>query len=183
MHVCIRYTMKRMRRKIFTPPWQAPANALLIAAMLLLPSSGLRAQVTTGEQLPPLPTPESVITRNTDSFLGSIPQGKATAETIDLTVEDALERGLKYNLGLYLSGQTTAEARAARIQSLSEILPNISGVFAEELQRINLKAFGFKFAGFPSSVGPFGLTTTSATGSWTPLDLASIDKYRAAGET
>ena len=54
---------------------------------------------------------------------------------------------------------------------------------AEELQRINLKAFGFKFAGFPSSVGPFGLTATQATGSWSPLDFASIDKYRASGET
>ena len=175
--------MERMRRKIFTPPWQAPANALLIGAMLFLPSAGLHAQVTAGEQLPSLPTVESVIKLNNDNYLGSIPQGKATAETIDLGLEDAIDRGLKYNLGLYLSGQTTAESRAARLQSLSEILPNISGVFAEELQRINLKAFGFKFPGFPSSVGPFGLTTTSATGNWNALNLAYIDRYRAAGET
>ena len=91
--------------------------------------------------------------------------------------------GLKYNLGLFLSNETTAEARAARIRSLAELLPNINGSFGEELQRINLKAFGFKFAGFPSSVGPFGLTATSATGNWSLLNFASIDKYRAASET
>jgi outer membrane protein TolC len=182
MHVCIRYNMKRMRRKIFTPPWQATASALLIGAMVLLSSAGLSAQVTAGEQLPSLPSAESVISRNTDTYLGSIPQGKATAETIDLTLEDALDRGLKYNLGLYLSNQTTAEVRAARIRSLSEIIPNINGSFSEEIQRINLKAFGFTFPGFPSSVGPFGLTATSATGNWNAVNLSSIDKYRASGE-
>ena len=70
-----------------------------------------------------------------------------------------------------------------RIRSLSALLPNINGSFGEELQRLNLKAFGFKFAGFPSSVGPFGLTATQATGSWSLLNLASIDSYRASGET
>ncbi len=131
------------------------------------------AQVAAGPAaLTPLPTAESVINRNTDPYAGSIPQGKATAEPIDLTVEDALDRGLKYNLGFFLSNQTTAEARAARLQSLSELLPEHQRlVLAEELQRLNLKAFGFKFAGFPSSVGPFGLTATQATGSWNAAQL------------
>src|SRR5208283_1785121 len=183
MHVCIRYIMKHMRRNIYRHVPSARCSALLAAAAVLLSGGLLRAQVTSGSPPVPLPSAEAVTNRNTDSFFGSIPQGKATNETIELTIEDALDRGLKYNLGLYLSDQTTTEARAAKLQSLSALLPNINGSFGEEVQRINLKSFGFKFAGFPSSVGPFGLTTTSATGSWTPLDLASIDKYRAAGET
>ena len=141
------------------------------------------AQVTAGAPLAPLPSAESVINRNTDNFAGSIPQGKVSAEPIELTIEDALDRGLKYNLGLFLSNQTTAEARAARMQSLSEILPNINGSFSGELQRLNLKSFGLTFPGFPTSVGPFGLTVTEATASWNLLNLSSIDKYRAAGET
>lgn len=158
-------------------------RAIPLVAALWLSSASLPAQVTSPTLLAPLPSAESVITRNTDTYLGSIPQGKATAETIDLTVEDAMERGLKYNLGLFLSSQTTAEAHAARLQSLSEILPNLNGSFSEEIQRINLKAFGFTFPGFPSSVGPFGLTSTQATGSWNLLNLASIDKFRASGQT
>ncbi len=172
-----------MRRKILIHSVPARRNLPLVVAMLLLSGGLISAQVVNGSGLPPLPTTEQIINRNTDNFAGSIPQGKASSETIDLTLEDALDRGLKYNLGLYLSNQTTAEARAARMQSLSALLPNINGAFAEELQRLNLKAFGFKFAGFPSSVGPFGLTATQATGSWNLLDMASIDKYRASGET
>src|SRR5450755_2111610 len=163
MHVCIRYIMKDMRRNISQRVASARCGVLLAAATLLFSSQLLRAQVTSGNPAAPLPSAEAVINRNTVNFSGSIPQGKATNETIELTIEDALDRGLKYNLGLYLSDQTTAEARAARLQSLSALLPNVSGTFGQELQRLNLKAFGFKFTGFPSSVGPFGLTATQAT--------------------
>jgi len=174
--------MKRMRRNISTPAFPARRTVLVAAALLLSWSSAL-AQSGAGSPLAPLPSAGSVINRNTENFAGSIPQGKATNEIIELTVDDALDLGLKYNLGLYLSDQTTAEARAARIQALSALLPTVNGSFGEELQRINLKAFGFSFPGFPSSVGPFGLTATQATGSWNPLNLASIDNYRASGET
>jgi outer membrane protein TolC len=182
MHVCIRYNMKDMRRNISQRVALDKRSAFFAAAATVLLSSGLlHAQVTTGNPSVPLPSAESVINRNTDNFSGSIPQGKATSETIELTIEDALDRGLKYNLGLYLSDQTTAEARAARLESLSQILPNINGTFGEELQRINLKSLGVTFPGSPSSVGPFGLT--QATGSWDAINFSSIDKYRAAGQT
>ncbi len=173
-----------MRRKISIPALVPGRTSAAAAVTLLLMTGVSSAQVAAGPAaLTPLPTAQSVINRNTDPYAGSIPQGKASAEPIDLTVEDALDRGLKYNLGLFLSSQTSAEARAARLQSLSEILPNINGSFAEEVQRLNLKAFGFKFVGFPSSVGPFGLTATQATGSWNAVNFSSIDKYRATGQT
>src|SRR5271169_2525274 len=183
MHVCIRYIMKRMRRNFSTHTSLAVRFAILVAATLFLSCGSAWSQVTAGSPLAPLPSAESVITRNNDSYLGSIPQGQATAETIELTIDDALDRGLKYNLGLYLSNQTTAEARAARLQSLSQILPNLNGAFAGEVQRLNLKSFGLTFPGFPTSVGPFGLTATQATGSWDVANFSSIDKYRAAGQT
>jgi outer membrane protein TolC len=157
--------------------------SILLAATLSLWCGMAQAQVTNGPALAPLPAAESVVNRNTDTYFGSIPQGKASSETIDLTVEDALDRGLKYNLGLFLSSETTAEARAARIRSLADLLPNISGTFSEELQRLNLKALGIQSPLFPTSVGPFGLTATQATGSWNLLNVAYIDNYRAAGET
>ena len=172
-----------MRRKISIHAALVRKSAGTTAALLMASGVAL-AQVAAGPAaLTPLPTAESVINRSTDPYAGSIPQGKPSAEPIDLTVEDALDRGLKFNLGLFLTNQTTAEARAARLQSLSEILPNINGSFSEELQRLNLKAFGFKFAGFPSSVGPFGLTATQATGSWNAVNFSSIDKYRATSQT
>ena len=175
--------MKHMRRNFSTHASSARRNALLVGATLLFSCGLSSAQVTSATPLAPLPSAELVIGRNTDNYAGSIPQGKATAEVLDLTLEDAVDRGLKYNLGLYLSNQTTAEARAARLESLSHILPNINGTFAGEVQRLNLKSFGLTFPGFPTSVGPFGLTATQATGTWDLADLSSIDKYRASGQT
>jgi len=101
---------------------------------------------------------------------------------LDLTVEEALDRGLKYNLGLYLSGQATEQSRAARLRALSELMPVLNGGLTEEAEKINLKAFGFNFPGFPSSVGPFSLFQLEATGSWNPLDLHSISGLHAASE-
>ena len=175
--------MNHMRCNISHHASPARRASLLLAATLSLSWGLSQAQVATGPALAPLPSAESVINRNTDTYLGSIPQGKASSETIDLTMEDALDRGLKCNLGLFLSNETTAEARAAKLRSLAELLPNISGTFGEELQRINLQAIGIQNPLFPTSVGPFGLTATQATGSWMLLNLAYIDNYRAAGET
>jgi outer membrane protein TolC len=158
-------------------------NIAWLTVMALGSSVVLSAQVAAPSAVAPLPRAESVINRSTDPYSGSIPQGQATNETIDLTIADALDRGLKYNLGLFLSGQSTAVARAQRMQELSHLLPNINGTFGEELQRINLKSFGFKFPGLPGSVGPFGLTATQVTGMWEPLNASSIDRYRASGES
>src|SRR5215469_11853033 len=143
MHVCIRYNMEGMRRNLFTHAWQVQRS--WVAATIVLGSFPVFAQVTAPETVTPLPSAESVINRNTDPFAGSIPQGTVSAEPIDLSLTDALDRGLKYNLGLYLTDQATAEARAARLRSLSEIVPIINGSFGEEIQRINLQSFGFTF--------------------------------------
>jgi outer membrane protein TolC len=137
-------------------------------------------------QAPPalttLPSAEQVIQRNQDPFAGSIPQGKATADVIELSIEDALNRGLKYNLGLYFSDRATEQSRAAQLRALSELLPVVNGSVTEEIQKINLKAFGFTFGGFPSSVGPFSLFELQAGGHWNPLDLHYISGVRAAAQ-
>src|SRR5271157_4755481 len=86
-----------------------------------------------------LPTAEQVINRNQDPFAGSIPQGQAKGEVLDLTVEDALDRGLKYNLGLYLAARVTEQSSAARLRALSDLLPVVNGSFSESEQRLNLK--------------------------------------------
>jgi len=181
MHVCIRYNTERMRRNLFPHARQVRRSWFLTAAAVALAAASGSAQVTAPETLTPLPSADSIIQRNTDPYAGSIPQGTVSPEPIDLSLSDALDRGLKYNLGLYLSNQSTAEARAARLRSLSEIVPIINGSFGEEIQRINLQSFGFTFVGFPKSVGPFGLTATQATGTWNAVNFASIDNYKAAG--
>src|SRR5271165_3733519 len=129
-----------------------------------------------------VPTAEQVTNRNQDPFAGSLPQGKASADVLDLTVEDALDRGLKYNLGLYLAARATEQSSAARLRALTDLLPVVNGSFSESDQRLNLKQFGLTFPGFPTSVGPFGLSNLRATGAWTVLDFHSISNIQAASQ-
>jgi outer membrane protein TolC len=130
-----------------------------------------------------LPSAEQVIQRNQDPYAGSLTQGKATNEVIELSVADALDRGLKYNLGLYLSERSTDQTRAERLRTLSNLMPVINGGFTEEEEKLNLKAFGFSnFPGFPTSIGPFGLTELQASGTWTPINLHYINNLHAASQ-
>src|SRR5580704_14899156 len=100
MHVCTKYNMERFESKLRRYALVV-VRALTTGAMVVLSVSPALPQNQPG--LSSLPSAEQVIQRVQDPYEGSIPQGKATNEVVDLTVEDALDRGLKYNLGLYLS--------------------------------------------------------------------------------
>jgi outer membrane protein TolC len=84
---------------------------------------------------------------NQSPFSGSVPSDKLKPGVLDLSVDDAINRGLKYNLGLVLSGQATAQAKAVRLKELSNILPQIDGNLREGSFKANLQAEGFNLAG------------------------------------
>src|SRR5271166_219484 len=153
-------------------------GAIIIATAVMV--AGSSAWAKSGAGLSNLPTAEQVINRNQDPYAGSIPQGKATPEVLELTIDDALDRGLKYNLGLYLAARATEQSSAAHLRALSDLLPVVNGSYSEENQKLNLKQFGFTFPGFPESVGPFGLADLRATGAWTVLDFHDINSIQAA---
>ncbi len=181
--VCTKYNMERPES--YAPRKTASAFCIGLIAIALLSDSGSAMGQSSGQALYTLPSAEQVLNRNQDPYAGSIPQGKATAETIELTIEDALQRGLRYNLGLYLADRVTQQSRAAHLRALSDMLPVINGSFAEEEQKLNLKALGFNgsiFPGAPTSIGPFGITDLRATGSWNAIDLHTIDNVRAASQ-
>lgn len=174
------YCVERAKCNRLSDVLQLLGSALIGAAFLLTCIPAFAQSGTGG--LSTLPTAEDVINRNQDPYLGSIPQGRATSGILDLTVEDALDRGLKYNLGLYLAARVTEQAGAAHLLALSDLLPVVNGSFSESDQKLNLKQFGFAFPGFPTSVGPFGISDLRATGSWTVLDFHSINNIQAASQ-
>src|SRR5580692_8636446 len=53
-------------------------------------------------------------------FSGSVPEGKATAAVLPLSFKDALDRGLRNNLGVLLQSDSTLAARGERWKELSE---------------------------------------------------------------
>ncbi len=103
--------------------------------------------------------------------------------TVSLTLLDAIDRGLKYNLGLILSQRTNDVAAAARLRALSEMLPHLNIRVAESVQQINLAAFGIKPApGSSGVVGPFGIFDTRALVTENAFDMHNIYNKRAADQ-
>jgi outer membrane protein TolC len=116
-------------------------------------------------------------------FLGSVPRGTATPGELPLSLEDALVRGLQYNLGTLLSAQTVRGARADRLEALADLLPNINAHISETSQQVNLAAFGFiGFPGIPQVIGPFSIFDARAYLSQTVFNLRALDSVHAGSE-
>jgi outer membrane protein TolC len=119
-------------------------------------------------------------------FRGSVPTGVASPTPVALTLHDAIDRGLRANLGLLLSGQASETARGARLRSLSALLPQVTGAASENVEQIDLKTRGisFQLPGFstPAIVGPFHYTDARAYASFSVFDYSVRKSYRAAQE-
>jgi len=120
---------------------------------------------------------------NQSPYSGSVPSDKLKAGVLDLSVDDAIDRGLKYNLGIVLSGQATAQAKAARLEALSALLPQINGSLRESNIKANLPAEGFalKIPGVPigNSVY-FSNSDARLSATENLVDLHAIQSTRAA---
>jgi len=120
-------------------------------------------------------------------FLGSVPAGQATGTTLELSLKDALERALKYNLGVIESNQNIRAAQAARLRSLNGLLPNLSARLSGALEQINLRAGGFNVnipgVRVPTLVGPFGVADARAYLSQQVFNLSDIKNWRSASES
>ncbi len=120
-------------------------------------------------------------------FQGSVPTGVASPTPVTLTLRDAIDRGLKTNLGLLLSGQVSEIARGERLRSLSALLPQVTGEVSENVEQIDLPSHGIDFhlpGGFttPTVVGPFHYTDARAYASFSVFDYSLRKSYRAAQE-
>jgi outer membrane protein TolC len=128
----------------------------------------------------------SAIVAQQNQFQGSVARGPVSATPLALTLRDAIDRGLKANLGLLVSDSTNEAARGQRLQSLSALLPQFHAQGGETIEQINLKTIGFNFsipgAAIPSIVGPFHYTDVRAYASWDAYDYSAQKTFRSAEE-
>jgi outer membrane protein TolC len=113
-------------------------------------------------------------------FQGSVTQGEVSAQPVNLSLDDAIQRGLKANLGVILSGTQTAAARGERLSQLQALLPSVDFDARETVLQEDLPAQGMRIKGFPVILGPFGYTDLRASLSWSLIDVASLRNYLAA---
>jgi outer membrane protein TolC len=76
-------------------------------------------------------------------YQGSQPEGVATNEVLQIDFKEAIDRGLRNNLGLLLASDQTQTARGERWKELSDLLPNVSARISENAQTESLAAIGF----------------------------------------
>src|SRR5215470_9903370 len=89
-------------------------------SQLPLSGSTQTGSVTTGQATVPSSSRESVSTLNSSiqiqgPFQGSTPVGVVTTEPLPLSLDDAIRRGLAYNVGVIGAEQTERSARAQRL--------------------------------------------------------------------
>jgi outer membrane protein TolC len=125
---------------------------------------------------------------NSSSFFGSVPVGRATSTVMPLTLQEAIERGLKTNLGILLSEQSSRAARGARWEALSHLLPHLTTGTTETRQQINFEALGFPpsaaqaIPDFPIITPPFNTFDARASLSAPLLDLEHLHRTHAAAD-
>ena len=119
---------------------------------------------------------------STSQFQGSVPAGQATATPIALSLEDAIARGLKTNLGLLVRDSSNQIAIIERKRALINLLPTIQGSAQATEQQFDLASFGFHFAGVPSVVGPFHYVNAQATLGQTVFDWTALKNRVSADQ-
>jgi outer membrane protein TolC len=175
--------------KLKGKPVKKRAQEVLFGAFLLLMASAASAQLpgqraNNSTQPEQSNAPVQVQGLSLGTFNGSGNIDKPVPGEIALPILDAIDRGIRHNLGLLLSQEQSASTRAEYRRSLSALLPNISGRASDTVQQINLAAFGIPLpAGLSSPViGPFNVIDARAVLSQTFLDFSAMNRVHEAAE-
>ena len=157
---------------------------VVFAALLPLATRSARAQGTRSGA----PAPPAGAMPSQNGYSGSVPT-KLEPGVLQLSLKDALARGLKQNLGVLLSSEDVRAARGGRWQQLSSLLPNVTTSSYMNGSQVDLAEFGFSFklppsAGFtiPTVVGPFSYFDSRAYVTQSIFDWKAINNTHAASE-
>ena len=128
--------------------------------------------------------PSARATQTLNPYLGSTPDGKVIDGEIKLSLEDAVARGLQYNLGLIDSQQTDAGARAQREHALAALLPQISARAEQTYEQLSFKELNIKVppqVGFqlPPTSGGFGFSESRIVAESPLVNMELLNRYKA----
>jgi outer membrane protein TolC len=108
-----------------------------------------------------------------------------TGTKIELSLRGAIERGLRYNLGLVEASQASADVRAQRMRALSALLPQLSADARQGYEDLSYKEIGLKLppipglAALPSTSGAFGYQDARVSLAQSLYNAKLRNEYRA----
>jgi outer membrane protein TolC len=156
-------------------------RAILLAGVLASRAAAGLAQ-TESTSMPGQAVPG---TQGASAFASSVP-GKLVSGVLPLSLHEAIDRGLKQNLGLLLSNADIRSARGQRWEQLSALLPHVTANPYVADSKINLAELGFTSlsgVSIPASVGPFSYFDARVAVTQTLFDWKSINATRAAAQS
>jgi outer membrane protein TolC len=115
-------------------------------------------------------------------YLGGVPTGKAISTPLQLSLEDAVTRGLRQNLGGLLSSDALSGAQGERWRALSALLPNLTTGTSFGVRQVDVRAtIGIdSVPGHPPVIGPFGVFDARAYLDQSVFDWQSIESARSS---
>jgi outer membrane protein TolC len=168
-----------------------PSRTAIFALFVLFLPASVLAQASGGTPF----TPNVTLPGQQSPFLGSEPEGKTTTQVLQIDFKDAIDRGLRNNLGLLLASDQTETARGERWKELSELLPNLSAHVLENVQTQSLAALGFNklfpvlaapganTSNLPRLVPAFNYFDARANLSQSIFNFKNLEKERSASES
>ena len=158
--------------------WRVVASIAVIVYPLAR-AAVAQSSISAISALPSTPSASQLADIPENAYLGSTTTEKLHPGVIDLSLHDALERGFKTNLGLFLSGTATDKSRAAHWKAISELMPHVEGSVRESAQRINLRALGIPIATLPHTVDVSN-SDARVELQQSLLDLSAVFRTKAA---
>jgi len=153
-----------------------------------LPLSGRQSGEVTVHQSAPIPSGSSanIQIQLPGAFAGSIPATETLPKVFDLTLDEAVRRGLQANLGIVSSTYTLQSSNAQHAEARSALMPNISASVSENAAKLNLAAEGFSASAFgdpslqfPTSVGPYHYYDLHGALQQSLLDITAISNLHS----
>ncbi len=136
---------------------------------------------------PPTSAPGQAIpgTSGPSTFASSVPT-EVVPGVLQLSLQNAIDRGLRQNLGLLLSRADTHSARGQRWEQLSALLPHVTAAPYWADAKLNIDQAGFarlaNLFHISPSVGPYSYFDARAGVTQTLFDWQSINATRSANQ-
>src|SRR5712672_784601 len=176
--------------------WTSRTRSRMLEAAFILTSTAvawgqslnpLGYSVTTPRPISPAEgttTPSAQASQRQNPYLGSVPS-KSTGTRIELSLGSAIDRGLRYNLGLIEANQASADVRAERLRALSALLPQLTAQGRQGYENLSYKEIGLKLPpipglpALPSTSGGFGYQDARVSVTQLLYNAELRNRYRA----
>jgi len=103
-----------------------------------------------------------------------------SSEPFRLTLQEAIEKGLRANLSVLVANSQVQEAQGTSTRRFSQLLPRVRTRSYANLQTVNLAALGINFPGVPTLIGPFSNYDFRVSADENVVDLQSYRAWKAS---